>query len=59
MLQPHKASFELHMLRTYEWNYKNERRQHWKGNFVYLMFERPIPQNEKDSLMTEHDGIDN
>jgi len=23
------------------------------------MFERPIPQNEKDSLVTKHDGIDN
>ena len=54
-----RIHLDNHMICTCEWNYKDERHQHWKGNFIDLMFERPIPYNEKYNLMTKHDGIDN
>ena len=51
----------LHLLNyvipTCEWNYKDEHQHHQKGDFIDLVFKRPILQDERDGLMPEHDGI--
>jgi len=40
-----------HMMPTCEWNYKDGCKHYWKGNFIDMMFGRPILQDEGDNLM--------